>query len=920
VKNLNGFARKSLVPELARIVGQEGDYLSHSTALFFLGQIPHLPKVITVVSQHRRRNREVDGIPLVFILHPPSRMKPVQTISIGKENLYLSTLEKTLIDLLADLDHAPPFDELVKLFVNLPFETGQLINLAKITSDSVLKRTAFLLAWSGRAAFKEIPFSAFSRTPVKIDPREKNSEHNWDNRFFIRYPAKLLSFEIIPGPNITDSRVLEWAQLRSFPEFIRAIKNQKLFPIREDPSEKSPKWLDSFFTELFRSLSAPDFKNLLGNFFASTDSPKRGRFFPKLFLEWLEKNPAIFPIRKHEIIPWVTANLDSPNPDHLESALFFGFHLGLHDEVIGGLARNGHRLFNFGRFRQIQFLSEEYLKQKREIPSTIFVLAARSLARLGKNEQAIAILDEGKKRFENRENSETDCGDLAYAMGNIFRVMNRYDESLAQLYLAREFYLAVQDHRGVGLTDIALGNLFFTRGRIREAKGYYLNSLSIMKSLGLKDPQASALGNLGLIEYDSGRLRRAALYLMQAQNLHKMRGNQWNVATISISRAKILLTMGHFTHSARVLKEAHALKTKVKHVVGIYESSALLAWTNDLMGRASAAKAWWDSIPTLDPLKEEPRVLFVVNCLKAMTALFKGDLTTALELYREVYRMAEKREVSSPAIGDSLHCIGFCQTFLGHPEAPATLKKAWEALSGNPARVQVRLLKLFSCLFFPTHFPEFSLEENALRYMETQAFDPFWGFYAKKLLENSSIPALKKFLDYHFRKSPPGMIQTMIASIPDFGEVLKKIQVDRQRAAEFLTFISDGAPRPIHLDDYKSWRETPKTNSFTFDGPSGIVSFGANLAYLKPGSIPHGVLTQLISAVPHPVDLESLYRFVWGSQFDPECDLGAIKSAVQRLQKSIKSVNPAVRIRRKKTKSVFGGLEIIFPCRWEAVI
>ncbi len=147
MKLREGFSFINIISELKKLLTVEGEYLSHSTALFILGQISTFPPSITIVSPRRRRNRVIQGVPLVFILHPPHRLKPTQNISFGKETLCVSTLEKTLIDLLADLDHAPPSTSRCQLFASLPFDNNVLFNFAKITSDGVLERVSYPLAW-----------------------------------------------------------------------------------------------------------------------------------------------------------------------------------------------------------------------------------------------------------------------------------------------------------------------------------------------------------------------------------------------------------------------------------------------------------------------------------------------------------------------------------------------------------------------------------------------------------------------------------------------------------------------------------------------------------------------------------------------------------------------------------------------------
>lgn len=79
-------------------------------------------------------------------------------------------------------------------------------------------------------------------------------------------------------------------------------------------------------------------------------------------------------------------------------------------------------------------------------------------------------------------------------------------------------------------------------------------------------------------------------------------------------------------------------------------------------------------------------------------------------------------------------------------------------------------------------------------------------------------------------------------------------------------------------------------------------------------------MSNLLLAYPQPIETEALYRSVWGMEFDPECDLPAIKSALQRVRRLLKSLTPAVRLVRCLSPSDLGAVRIGFSCPWEAIV
>ncbi|NLI79975.1 MAG: hypothetical protein GX442_26455, partial [Candidatus Riflebacteria bacterium] len=260
-------ASETLLPlfqDLASLMELEGEYLSHRTALFLLGQIPDLPAELTAVSPRRRRNRTVGPRPLVFVFHPGEKPRHIQVTAFGKISLPVSTLEKTLLDLLADMHHAPPLDELAALFVRLPYHPATLVAMARQASDTVLKRTCFLAAWAGRIHVREIPFAAFRRTPVKLDPREPATGLAWDNRFFLKVPSRAFRLPLPPGPANLDPDIAAWVELRRSPAFQEWMAGEGRLPILGDHDGKE---LDGFFGDLFRDIPAARFDDLFHDHF-----------------------------------------------------------------------------------------------------------------------------------------------------------------------------------------------------------------------------------------------------------------------------------------------------------------------------------------------------------------------------------------------------------------------------------------------------------------------------------------------------------------------------------------------------------------------------------------------------------------------------------------------------------------------------
>jgi tetratricopeptide (TPR) repeat protein len=929
-----------LIVSLRSLMELEGEYVSHQTALFLLGMLPAPPEPLTSVSPRRRRNRLLGDRSLVFVFHQPDRLKPVQMVSAAETTIPVSTLEKTLLDLLTDMTYAPPLPELATFFAVYPYKPEVLLQLARNEGDTALKRACLFMAWAGRLGGDEIPWTTLKRTPIKLDPRH-DGPLLWDGRFFTKVPEELLKIPHPgPQPELPPAH-RHWIELRCWPPFEEVFLRRPIISLLNDPDLPWQADVAAFFETTFAGLSWADLATFLrthrvrpagsahpaasragappGHPPSMHPSPAPVPPFPELFHRWVEANPHVLRSRRDEIDRWCTTHLDAQNLGDVEGALFFAHLLHLDRLVRDGLARRGAELFNAGRFTLIELLCERHLESGDLLPHTIYVTAARAKARQDKFSAGLSLLDQARKAYEEIPDSYQALGELSYTAANILRMMNRIQQSLAELFVAREYFSVGKDHLRQATVDCSLGNVYFAQGRPHAARSHYLAALAVMRQAGLKGQQASLLGNLGLVEYDSGRFQKAALDLQRAAALQRMLQNRWCESVALLSLGKVFLKMGHFSKALKVLRDCHRQRSELKHESGMYETAGLLAWLCELLGNSGAANAYWDLIDRMPEASLEPRAVFVVRAVRAMTDLYHLRLDSALTRYQTMLVQAQARDATGVELGDCLHGIGVCEFLLDRPTAGAHLRKAADTLAPNPLHSQLVQIRYVGGLAFPRIFPDVLVDEELQRFMDSQAFEPFWGHFVG-LLQAAGTPVADEFLAYHVRKTPPSMLALLRSRFPLLGLAIRRIEQNRRRAAEFFTRLSHDGTTTIHADDVEAWRRELPSREFRFDGPDGKISCGANRARIRPKSIPHGIISQLLLAFPHPVDIEALYRAVWGTDFDPECDEGAFKSSLQRLQKLLRSITPAIRILRTRTASFHGGVQLSFSCPWSAVL
>lgn len=360
-------------------------------------------------------------------------------------------------------------------------------------------------------------------------------------------------------------------------------------------------------------------------------------------------------------------------------------------------------------------------------------------------------------------------------------------------------------------------------------------------------------------------------------------------------------------------------KDEQGHEGGKLESAALIAWTNDLLGQTAAAEAWRHILHDYDRSSQEPRANFVIDTTLGMKAFFESDFVRSMEIYESMLRECIERD--SPALmqAEALFGKALNSIFLNHDGAMRILLQAMEKSTMNPLRSHYCQIRYTIGSFFPGSVAGLDLESELADFIDGRNFDPFWTFYAERLLGIGASKA-KAFLVQHSRKTPPSMLKSLMNRNKNLKNILAKIGSEYQEAEEYFTFLTPYQSRSITCDEYFNWTQLKRTDCFSFDSPKGLLAFKTNRTGVKPGSILHTILCQLLAAYPHPINIGTMFRAAWGTDFDPEFDKGALKSALHRLQSILLSACPSVKIRRAQSNSYIGAIMISLPCDYEIIL
>ncbi len=903
-----------ILEQLGSLISNEGEYFSHQTALFLLGLAPEPPSTLTIVSDHRRRNRSINGFELVFVYHGKTTSSYVQTILFRGCRLQVSTIEKTLVDLTKDTVYAPPTSEMGSLFCRVSYNTKLLLNIARQTSDSVIKRVSLYLAWSGRAAYHELPFKIFKRTPIKLDPREAD-KLTWNGLFFTRFPLALLQQPPDSPPQDVENTTRLWMELRSLPELCEKQLQANMIFIRETPEPRINAIIENYFIEIFRNLDAEKLHWLLANTLNAREDLEVPPLVPRLLLSFIANRTDVLSLRSDEISDWVSQNLTAADIELAAAAIYFGTLIGLEEEIVERFTQLSSRFFYAGKFSLINFFAENFLNRNLTFSHNVYLDISKTFSAQERYDDALQLLEEAKSRYEEQPGSQ--LGHLFYASALVLKRLGRVDEAMTELFLARESFIIDNDNESLARAENALGNIYFSRGRPQSARAHYLAGLHRARQSGNENLLASFLTNIGLVEYDLGNFNKARAQLSRAYGINRQQENLWNASVTGMGLGKIFLKMGQFFKAIKIFREVLTIREKKQNLSGMYEIFSLLAWICEILGKQAAAETYWhQAAAILTATSLEARACYVGESLQAMNHVFNMRLTEAESHYKQMICRAVSKNASPVQIGDCHFGLAASQLFQGKiNEGFESLKTSQQYLNGGHSRAQRLQIDLLAALYFPERFPEIKLEELIRHHIDSGSFDPFWGHIAAPL-QKCGTAACIEYLQYHISKTPPSTLKQMIARIGGLRDILEKLQTENSRAGEFFTLMTSNETATLHHDEYVSWQKNYPGDHLIFDAPAGLLIYGASQLRIKIGSIPHNLLLQLFIAQPHAVEVEALYRSAWGSIFDPEYDQGAFKTTVQRVKQLLKSICPSARIVRRKSRQSIRAVKMSIAVPW----
>jgi len=137
------------------------------------------------------------------------------------------------------------------------------------------------------------------------------------------------------------------------------------------------------------------------------------------------------------------------------------------------------------------------------------------------------------------------------------------DDAKRIYLMARESAHRSGDARLAAMTASNLGVIAHVRGEEQEALSYYESSLADARTAGRADQAITALGNLGQLNTQSGRLDAANRDLLEARELSTVIGDRSMLITIEIHIAKLRIKQGDCLGARTTCERVRALVAQI---------------------------------------------------------------------------------------------------------------------------------------------------------------------------------------------------------------------------------------------------------------------------------------------------------------------------------------------------------------------
>lgn len=871
------------------LIEQTEGYVSHLSALYFLGQMRLPPEEATLMTAVRRPERFIGETRIRFIHTRHISKKETLIVQIGKRSVKISTLEQTILDLVDYRLKNLGYLEISGLFLTLPYDVKSLINLAVKEGDTALKRVLFYLIWTARGGWKDFP-GFIKRTPVKLFPDLRDGDSYWCSCLHLRFPKDVLSsFPEGVIPQQLSSELKRRISLAAYAPFRSYFAKKNLIPVFEMPvfEEDFEQFCRNFIEKKDDKLVDHLLKNLA----------KEDNDIPTLILDWLESQA-----EKQNLPKWfmkfaekrIVELLRTGKFERIVSAINIAVQLKLNKVIFPFFKIVENVLAKERRFDLIEKLFSEVWQKERNLKLQDAFSYLCALVMAEKNDEALEVISVIRKRKD--AGTKKVKADLAYYAALIYNYQKNFSQARNEINICRPYYQSKSIHHALAGVEIINGSLHMVEGEFRKARRSFLTAYQLDKENSEPNLiEIETLGNLSLLEFTIGHFNRSIEFGTKAmRNVASQKGS---IREFSFLRVLIpaQVYIGNLP-KAILLAERLAEVAKKMDSPQLIKTAALFhSWLYELMGQPAIAEKFWCDWDEDVVYQSYPQHLFYPFIQVKITRLImNGFLDDAHTLMvKEQKRAAENSRIDPSKISVVQRCLlkGLILAEKNPELALIDFMEARKITDKMDNFYDSKRLTIILGSFYPAMIADSIVVHNLKSLLLENSFDPFWFLYAKALLKRN-IPEGHEYVHQQSLLTPELLMARLIRNYP----FLKRLVARNDCLWKNRERLLIGADKQSLIGFENFGKRIHKNSVFVFDSKDGSWSYQQKHGKLTVFSNTCKILTCLIFEKANELPFSSLYQSVWGWEYETEVDRPALLVALKRAKVALSKISPAIKL------------------------
>jgi DNA-binding SARP family transcriptional activator len=233
----------------------------------------------------------------------------------------------------------------------------------------------------------------------------------------------------------------------------------------------------------------------------------------------------------------------------------------------------------------------------------------------------------------------------------------------------------------------SLGNLHRQGGRLNAAAQAYDRARVLSRSSGHLGAEATAIGNLGLVYWEQGRLTAAVEQYTRAIDLYRLVGSISGEAIVTANLGDALRALGRLDQATEAIGTARALNSRVGHSTGDSDMIRCLAAIHHDAGHARRAIAL--ARQALELARESGHRRYQANALNLMASAehHLRAYRAAARLYRDALDTVDAGTDRLPRLGALVGLAGATAQLGELAEAAELAQSALTTAAGHGYRI-----------------------------------------------------------------------------------------------------------------------------------------------------------------------------------------------------------------------------------------